>query len=198
MDKPHTINRFRRTLHRVLMTPFLSPLFARILHRADALALHLNGRRFTITSAIAGLPTILLTTIGAKSGLPRSLPIACVPDEERYALVATNFGRPNFPSWYYNLKKNAECIVRVGDKIRTFIARELHGDEYDRYWKMAVDIYAGYAAYKERASRRIPIMLLEPKKLRRDSTAPRPSEQPARQPKASRQRSLLTTPRLNR
>lgn len=164
MDKPHKINSFRRALHRFLMSSFLSPLFARILHRADSFVLRLNGGRFTITSLIAGLPTILLTTIGAKSGLPRTLPIACVPNGEKYALVATNFGQSKFPSWYHNLGANAECVVRVGDKIRPFVARELHGAEYDRYWKMAMDIYAGYAAYKERTSRRIPVMLLEPKK----------------------------------
>lgn len=145
------------------MSSFLSPLFARILHRADGFVLRLNGGRFTLTSAIAGLPTILLTTNGAKSGLPRTLPIACIPNGEKYALIGTNFGQPNFPAWYYNLKANAECVVRVGNKVRNFVAREVHGDEYDRYWKMAVAIYAGYTAYKERIARRIPIMLLEPK-----------------------------------
>ena len=164
MDRPHTINPFRRTLHRILMNPFLSPLLARILHHADNFVLRLNGGRFTITSAIAGLPTILLTTRGAKSGLQRTLPIACVSDGENYALIATNFGQSHFPSWYHNLMANAECTIRVGDKVRTFIAKEIHGDEYDHYWKMAVDIYAGYAAYKERTARRIPVMLLEPKK----------------------------------
>lgn len=162
MDKLQNINPFRRALHRCLMSSFLSPLFARILHHADSFVLRLNGGRFTLTSLIAGLPTILLTTIGAKSGLPRALPIACVPDGENYALIATNFGQPKFPSWYHNLKANAECVVRVGNRIKTFIAREIHDDEYDRYWKMALDIYAGYAAYKERTTRRIPIMLLEP------------------------------------
>jgi deazaflavin-dependent oxidoreductase (nitroreductase family) len=163
MDQPHKIGPFRRALHRLLMSSLLSPLFARILHRADGLVLRLNGGRFTITSVIAGLPTILLTTIGAKSGLPRVLPIACVPDGEKYALIGTNFGQPKFPAWYHNLKANAECSVRVGDRMRTFVARELHGDEYDCYWKLAVEIYTGYAAYKERTARRIPVMLLEPK-----------------------------------
>jgi deazaflavin-dependent oxidoreductase (nitroreductase family) len=164
MDKPHIINGFRRALHRLLMMPSLSPVFARILHRADGFILRINGGRFTITSAIAGLPTIILTTIGAKSGLPRALPIACVPDGEKYALIASNFGQPHFPAWYYNLKANAECVVRVGNDIKTFIARELQGMEYERYWRMAIDIYAGYEAYKERAPRRIPVILLEPKR----------------------------------
>lgn len=163
MDRLHNINFLRRALHHLLMSSFLSPVFARILHRADGLVLQLNGGRFTITSRIAGLPTILLTTTGAKSGLPRVLPIACVPDGEKYALVATNFGQPHFPSWYHNLKKNSECIVRVGNEIRTFIARELHDEEYESYWNMAVNIYEGYAAYRARTSRRIPVMLLEPK-----------------------------------
>jgi len=163
MDKPHRLNSFRRALHRVLMMSSLSPIFARILHRADGFMLRLNGGRFTITSLLAGLPTIILTTIGAKSGLPRILPIACVPDGEKYALIASNFGQSHFPAWYHNLKTNAECMVRVGNRIRTFVAREIHDIEYERYWEMAVDIYAGYAAYKERAGRRIPVMLLEPK-----------------------------------
>jgi len=164
MDKPHRINALRRMLHRILMVPFLSRLFARILHRADGFVLRLNGGRFTITSAIAGLPTILLTTVGAKSGLQRVLPIACVPEGEKYALVASNLGQPHLPAWYFNLKANAECMVQVGNKIRKFVAREIEGAEYEHYWKLAVDIYAGFAAYQERVSRRIPIMVLEPKK----------------------------------
>jgi len=163
MDRPHTINPFQRALHRLLMTRSLSKIFSRILHRADGFVLQLNGGRFTITSAMAGLPTILLTTIGAKSGISRTLPLACVPDGDKYALVASNLGQPRFPSWYCNLKMNPECTVRVGKKIRTFVAHEVFDTEYDRYWKMAVDIYAGFAAYKERVPRRIPIMLLVPK-----------------------------------
>ncbi|MCK6569440.1 MAG: nitroreductase/quinone reductase family protein, partial [Anaerolineales bacterium] len=78
---------------------------------------------------------------------------------------ASSFGREHNPGWYYNLKAHPECEVSLNGRTGNYVARETEGDEYERYWRMAVSIYAGYEKYRERAvPRHIPLMLLEPKR----------------------------------
>jgi F420H(2)-dependent quinone reductase len=114
---------------------------------------------------ILGWPIVEVTTIGAKSNQPRTMPLVGVIDGERIALVASSFGREHNPGWYYNLRVNPECDVLFNGRTGKYIAYEVAGDDYTYYWKLAVSYYAGYEKYKERASHRhIPIMLLEPKK----------------------------------
>ena len=138
-------------------------LMARILHHADMLLLHLSGGKANFTE-ISGLPIIELTTTGAKSGKQRTLPLTGLPDGEKYVLIASNFGQEHNPGWYYNLKTNPECIVKRAGHEGVYIAREATDEENKRYFDMAVSIYIGYSAYKQRAShRKIPVMVLEPK-----------------------------------
>ncbi len=141
----------------------ISWLMARLLHRADAFLLRLSRGKWTFAE-LSGLPIIELTTTGAKSGKQRTLPITGLPDGEKYALIASNFGQERNPAWYYNLKANPECVVKKDGKPGTYIAREAKDQENERYYKMAISYYSGYAAYKQRAShRKIPVMVLEPK-----------------------------------
>jgi len=73
------------------------------LHHFDHVAFKLSGGRATLTSALAGLPVVHLTTTGAKSGLPRTLPLLCIRDErnpDTFALVASNWGQTHYPAWY--------------------------------------------------------------------------------------------------
>jgi deazaflavin-dependent oxidoreductase (nitroreductase family) len=161
-NKPNT---FQRAFHRVLMLRPVTAILIKILHRTDTLLWKLNGGRFSLTSALAGLPTFKVTTIGAKSKLPRTLPLIGLADGEKIALIASNFGQAHNPAWYHNLKANPECQVQVNGIGKTYIARETEGQEHEQYWNTAVSYYAGYAAYKIRAgNRRIPVMVLDPKK----------------------------------
>lgn len=156
-------NAIQRVLHRFLMLKPVTFILAPILHRLDTQLWKLNGGRFSLTSALAGLPTLQITTIGAKSKLPRTLPLVGLVDGDRIILIASNFGQGCHPAWYHNLKANPECRVQVNGIEKTYRARETEGQERERYWKMAVSIYAGYAAYKINAGeRRIPVMALEP------------------------------------
>lgn len=162
-NKPNTL---QRAFHRLFMLRPVTAVMIKILHHADKLLLKLNGGRFTFVSALAGLPTFKITTIGAKSNLPRTLPLAGFVDGEKIALIASNFGQARHPAWYHNLKANPECQVQVNGIDKTFIARETEGQERERYWNIAVSYYAGYAAYQTRAgSRKIPVMVLELKKV---------------------------------
>ena len=158
--KPNTYQKF---IHRFLMLKHVSAFLAVVLHRADTFLLRLTKGKYTVTP-IVGLPIIQLTTKGAKTGQPRSLPLVSLFDGEKIALIASNFGGKNNPGWYYNLKANPECDVLINGRTQKYIAQELFDVEREKYYQMAISYYAGYERYKERAApRHIPVMLLEPK-----------------------------------
>lgn len=159
----HIPNALQQRMHRFLMLKPVSIFLSKVLHRADSLLFRLTGEHHTFTE-LAGLPIIQLTMRGAKTGKLRTLTLVGVPDNGRIALIATNFGQTHNPGWYYNLKAHPDCQVKKNGKATVFIARETSGAEYDKYWQLAVSYYAGYEKYKERAPRKIPIMVLEPKR----------------------------------
>lgn len=161
MASPNSVQKF---IHRFLTLAPVSAILSRILHRADSFMLWLTRGRHTFAELV-GLPVAQLTMKGAKTGKQRILPLVSLPVHEKFILIATNFGQKHNPSWYYNLKANPECNVLFNGRSGTYIARELQGEDYFHYWKLAGSYYSGYEKYKERASHRhIPIMLLEPKK----------------------------------
>ncbi len=138
--------------------------FARTLHHIDPLVLRLTGGRSTLTSLLAGAPVVMVTTTGAKSGLPRTVPLLCIRDRsdpDRFALVASNWGQRHYPAWYFNLKANPRATCALAGHVATYGAREASGEEYERFWQRATEAYLGYPLYKQRAShRRIPIMVM--------------------------------------
>ena len=156
-------NAFQKLVHRFLMLRLVSAFLAKVLHRADAFMLRLTGNRHTFAELV-GLPILQLTTVGARTNQPRTLPLVGIMDNERIALIASRFGSEHNPGWYYNLKKNPECVARWNGRTAIYNAREAEGNEREKYWQLAVSYYAGYDKYKERAApRKIPVMVLEPK-----------------------------------
>jgi deazaflavin-dependent oxidoreductase (nitroreductase family) len=157
-------NAFQRLIHRFLMLKPVSAFLAIALHHADTFLLRITNNRHTVTE-IVGLPILQLTTIGAKSGLPRQSVLVGLQDGEKIALIASNFGRAHHPGWYYNLKANPECKVLWNGRSGTYIAREAEGEEREKYWQLALSYYTGYEKYKSRAAHRhIPVMVMEPQK----------------------------------
>ena len=157
-------NLFQKFIHRFLMMRWVSAFLAVNLHHMDAVMLKLSHGRHTVTE-IVGLPIIQITTIGAKSGEPRTMPLVSLFDGEKIALIGSNFGRQHNPGWYYNLKANPQCTVQVNGREQKFIARQTEGEEREKYWQMAVSYYKGYDLYKVRAAhRQIPVIILEPVK----------------------------------
>jgi len=157
-------NAFQKLLHRFFMIRSVTAFFAPRIHRLDLVLLQLTNGRYSLVE-ILGWPIIMITTIGAKTKQPRSLPLMGIMDGQKIALIASSFGREKNPAWYYNLKVYPECYVSFKGKFGQYMAREIEGAEYEKYWQMAVGYYAGYEKYKERAAHRhIPVMLLEPKK----------------------------------
>lgn len=111
-----------------------------------------------------GIPIIVFTTIGAKSGKVRKVPLMRVEHEGQYALVASKGGDPKHPAWYFNLEANPTILMQDGPEPYETTVRQIDGDEYDAWWDRAVRVYAPYAEYQEKAPhRKIPIFLTAPK-----------------------------------
>ena len=156
-------NAVQKLLHRFFMLGPVTAFFAPRVHILDKAILKLTGRKFT-AAELLGWNIIQLTTLGAKTNQPRTMPLVGLSDGEKIALIASSFGRQHNPGWYYNLRVHPECEVSFQGKSQKYVARETQGEEYKKYFDMAVSQYAGYQKYKERAAHRhIPIMVLEPK-----------------------------------
>jgi len=160
-SRPNAIQRFS---HRFLMIRPVSAFLSLVLHRLDAVVLKLTRDKYTLTE-IVGLPIIQLTTIGARTGQPRTMPLVSLIDGERIAIIGSNFGGRHNPGWYYNLKANPRCTVHFRGRKAEYMARLTEGDEREKYWQMGVSCYEGYETYRVRASHRvIPVVILEPVK----------------------------------
>lgn len=158
------LNAFQKLIHRIVMLRPVTAFFAAKIHRIDGWVLKLTRGRHTF-SEIAGWPIVQLTTIGAKTGTPHTLPLIGLFDGGKVALIASSFGRQHNPGWYYNLINHPECNLQFNGRSSRYIARETSGEERERYWQLGVSYYKGYELYKIRAAqRRIPVMILEPVK----------------------------------
>ncbi len=109
-----------------------------------------------------GLPVIVLTSVGAKTGKLRKTALMRVEHEGLYAVVASRGGAPEHPVWYYNLKKNPHVELQDGATKRDCTAREVTGEEKALWWERAVKAFPDYASYQARTARQIPVFVLEP------------------------------------
>jgi len=120
-----------------------------------------NGQQAN-TLGDTGLPIIVLTSIGAKSGKLRKAALMRVEHDGVYAVVASKGGAPEHPVWYYNLKQNPHVELQDGATKRDYRAREVSGDEKAQWWERAVAAYPPYADYQQKTTRQIPVFVLEP------------------------------------
>lgn len=118
-----------------------------------------NGRE---GNTMRGMPIILLTSVGAKSGKLRKTPLMRVEHDGEYAVVASKGGAPDNPVWYHNLKANPHVELQDGPEKKDYTAREVSGDERATWWKRAVEAYPDYADYQENTDREIPVFVLTP------------------------------------
>jgi deazaflavin-dependent oxidoreductase (nitroreductase family) len=109
-----------------------------------------------------GMPIILLTTVGAKTGKLRKTPLMRVEHNGEYACVASLGGAPKNPVWYYNIAKNSRVELQDGSVTRDYDAREVFGDEKALWWERAVEAYPDYADYQTKTDRQIPVFVLTP------------------------------------
>ncbi len=110
-----------------------------------------------------GTQTILiLHTTGRKSGQDRAIPIAYFDYEDKYLIVASNWGQDKQADWYLNLKQDPHARLEIKGRIVSAVAREAQGEEYQRLWKFATERNPPYLEYQKKTTRHIPIMVFEP------------------------------------
>lgn len=117
---------------------------------------------FTALGGRADQKTLLLRTVGRRSGTAKLAPLIYEKVGEEYAIIASKGGAPDHPGWYHNLGAAPEVRFQVGTDIFRGTCREADGEERQRVWARMVEAYAPYADYQAKTSRRIPVILLKP------------------------------------
>lgn len=112
-------------------------------------------------NTLRGMPIVLLTSVGAKTGKLRKTALMRVEHEGRYAVVASLGGAPKHPVWYFNLKAQPHVELQDGAERHDYLARELTGNERTIWWQRAVEAYPDYADYQRKTERLIPVFVLE-------------------------------------
>ena len=119
-----------------------------------------SGGQRANTLADTGLPVVIVTTRGNKSGKIRKTPLMRVEHDGQYVLVASKGGAPEHPVWYYNLRSDPDAVlIQDGPEPFAVQVREIDGAERAQWWERAVAAYPPYAEYQERTERTIPVFL---------------------------------------
>ncbi len=113
-------------------------------------------------NTLRGMPIVVVTSVGARSGKLRKTPLMRVEHGGEYALVASLGGAPQHPVWYYNLKQHPHVELQDGPVKRDYRAREVTGEEKAAWWERAVAAYPDYADYQQKTTREIPVFVLTP------------------------------------
>jgi deazaflavin-dependent oxidoreductase (nitroreductase family) len=130
----------------------------------DKLVFGFTDGKHTFSSFVTGLPVVMLTTTGARSGRVRTVPVLGLPDDDRIVVFASGYGKNSRrPAWYHNLRAEpkARATVRGEEhRVRTY---EAEGDERERLWRKGLEIYPGFANYQRGTGEQpIPVLVLSP------------------------------------
>jgi len=109
----------------------------------------------------AGRPLFLLTTTGAKSGKPRTMPLVYTTDGDRIVIIASKAGAPTNPDWYHNLVANPVATIEMPDETFQVRATVVEGAERERLYSAQAALMPGFAEYQEKTTRQIPVVVLE-------------------------------------
>ncbi|MCX5107545.1 nitroreductase family deazaflavin-dependent oxidoreductase [Streptomyces sp. NBC_00378] len=113
-------------------------------------------------TTMRGMPVIILTTRGARSGKIRKTPLMRVEHDGTYAVVASRGGAPKHPVWYHNIVADPRVELQDGPVRQDMNAREATGEEKALWWRRAVEAFPDYADYQLKTDRQIPVFVLEP------------------------------------
>ncbi|MGW7422205.1 nitroreductase family deazaflavin-dependent oxidoreductase [Streptomyces sp. NPDC054813] len=133
------------------IAPYVVPALDRAVHR-------LSGGRVLLSAQM--LPGAILTSTGARSGLPRRTPLACMPQEDGWLLVGSNYGRTDHPAWTYNLLKHPAAEISWKGRDIPVTARLLTGAERAAAWRELLEFWPPYATYQERVDRELRVFRL--------------------------------------
>ena len=156
-------NPVRRLVRRLAATGPGSWVLARVLHHADRVVYRATGERTTFAAVISGLPVVMLTSTGAKSGRETTVPLLGFEDGDAVLVIASNYGQARHPAWYHNLRAHPRARIGLRGAWRDVVAEEVESPERERYLRLATEIYPGYTRYEARAApRRISVFRLIP------------------------------------
>ncbi len=156
-------NRLQRMTQRVTGTRAGAWLSQRTLYPIDRAVFRWTDGRQSVPGLFAGLPVILLTTTGAKSGQARTMPLVGTPWQGDLAIIGSNYGQQRTPGWVYNLEADPHAVVAYGETSVPVVARRLDAADADAVFERAAAAYPGYGNYRARADHReIRVFVLEP------------------------------------
>ena len=121
-----------------------------------------SGGTEALTLRDTGLPVVVVTSVGARSGKLRKNPLMRVEHDGSYLAVGSQGGAPTDPHWVHNVRAHPEVELQDRTQKWEMSVRELSGDERAVWWERAVEAFPNYAKYQERTERLIPVFLLEP------------------------------------
>ena len=116
----------------------------------------------TEKTTLQGVPVVVVTSVGAKSGKLRKNPVMRVEHDGVYALVASKGGAPTHPVWYFNLLTEPRIELQDGPDRGDYVVRLAEGEERAQWWERAVEVWPAYADYQAKTHREIPVFLAEP------------------------------------
>jgi deazaflavin-dependent oxidoreductase (nitroreductase family) len=158
-----TANPLQRALRRFAASGPGSHVLGRLLDKLDRPVYRVTRGRHTFASLISGLPVVMLTTTGARSGVRRTVPLLGLPTPDGMAVVASNWGRRSHPAWYHNLRADPHAELSVNGRAERVRAVEVEGERRAEIWEQGLLCYPGWTQYEARAAhRRIRVLLLEP------------------------------------
>ncbi len=114
-----------------------------------------------IGGSMRGIPILLLTTTGRKSGQPRTKALMYISQDDNFVVAASSLGSEQHPAWWLNLMADPNATVQIDGTIYNVKAREAEGGEREELWNAFVDMMAEYDEYRAQTSRRIPVVVLE-------------------------------------
>ena len=152
------VGRFVQSLARRKAFSFVA---LRIAPGVDRFVSRVSGGRFVLSQLL--VPTLMLTTTGAKSGLPRESPLATLVDGDAFYVVGSNFGTDKHPAWSGNLLANPQATVAFGGRRREVTARLLDEQEKAAIWPRLLTVWPTYDTYVERSGRVLRVFRLEPR-----------------------------------
>ncbi len=127
----------------------------------DKLLQRVTRGRLTLLD-FAGLPNLMLTAVGRRSGIPRDTPLLCSPYGPDILIAGSNFGGDKEPMWVKNIEANPEVTVRFRRRTSMMVVRRLQGDEREAAWAHLLDMWPNFAKYEARTNRQIKLFLLTP------------------------------------
>jgi deazaflavin-dependent oxidoreductase (nitroreductase family) len=123
-----------------------------------------SAARIRKTGKFGEMSSLVLTTVGSKSGLERTTPLAYFPDEKGWLIVASFAGAAKNPSWYYNLAAHPDRVsIEFDGRRESVVAEQLHGTERDAAWKRITAASQRFADYQSKTDRELPVIRLTPR-----------------------------------